>query len=75
MKDITGDHNLHATNGNLKVSPEDSANNVKDDEEVIRKLNEKIKILENGSTKSNDLKTKDIHNDKSVKVSGESKVC
>lgn len=70
-KDITKDNgNLPpSTNGNLKVSADDSANDAKEDEEIIRKLNEKIKILENGSTKSNDLKTKDIHNDKSVKVS------
>lgn len=71
MKDVTdvcGNGNLHANNGNLKVSQDEPAN-TKDDEEVIHNLNKKVKTLENGSTKSNDSKTKDNHNDKSVKVS------
>lgn len=52
----------------MKVSPEEPAI-TKEDEDVIHTLNKKIKNLENGSTKSSDLKAKDIHNDKSVKVS------
>lgn len=49
--------------------------NTQEDEDVIQNLNKKIKILGNGSTKSIDLKTKDNHNDKSVKVSSASYFC
>lgn len=71
MKDITdacGNGNLHANNGNLKVESQEEESKINEDEAAIYELNKKIKNIENGSTKSTDWKTKDTHNDKSVKV-------
>ncbi|KAJ6636731.1 hypothetical protein Bhyg_15325 [Pseudolycoriella hygida] len=68
ITDACGNGNLNASNGNVKVPPEEPAHTLQEDEEVIQQLNKKIKHLENGSAKSNDLKPKDVYNDKSVKV-------